>query len=108
MQALDESRIEGLKDVWEGYIGLETKLVADAQVHLDSMLHSVRAIDASIDSAVFVRTHKTPWTAPGDQPFESSPTFNDTVSFCFFQRVHHAYCFYKVPVFLTKCIMDNL
>ncbi|KAF9573211.1 hypothetical protein EC968_008849 [Mortierella alpina] len=78
MQALDESRIEGLKGVWEGYIGLESKLVADAQVHLDSMLHAVRAIDASIDSAVFVRTHKTPWTAPADQPFESSSTFNDT------------------------------
>ncbi|KAG0198886.1 hypothetical protein BGX28_007724 [Mortierella sp. GBA30] len=78
MQALDESRIDGLKEVWEGYITLETKLTHDAQMHLDSMLHAVRAIDASVDSTIFIRTHKTPWTAPMDQPFESSPTFNDT------------------------------
>ncbi|KAF9193140.1 hypothetical protein BGZ51_004112 [Haplosporangium sp. Z 767] len=78
MQALDESRIEGLKDVWEGYVQMETKLTTDAQAHLDSMLRAIHAIDASIDSAIFVRSHKTPWTAPADHPFESSPTFNDT------------------------------
>lgn len=104
MQALDESRIEGLKDIWEGYIGLETRLVADAQVKLDSMLRAVRAIDASVDSAVFVRTHKTPWTAPADQPFESSPTFNDTVSDFFCLR---SGCFFTKRLFLTKCIMGD-
>ncbi|KAF9112165.1 SCF ubiquitin ligase complex subunit cdc4 [Mortierella sp. AM989] len=78
MQDLDESRIEGLKEIWESYIGLETKLTADAQTHLDTMVTTVRAIDASVDSTVFVRTNKVPWSAPVDQPFESSPTFNDT------------------------------
>jgi hypothetical protein len=79
MQALDESRIEGLKEIWKGYVGLESKLTADAQMHLDSIMSAICAIDASIDSAVYVRSHKTPWTAPVDLPFESSPTFNDTV-----------------------------
>ncbi|KAG0022473.1 hypothetical protein BGZ80_000175 [Entomortierella chlamydospora] len=78
MQDLDESRIEGLKEIWESYIGLETKLTADAQSHLESMVNGVHAIDASVDSAVFVRTNKVPWTTPADHPFESSPTFNDT------------------------------
>lgn len=83
MQALDESRIEGLKEIWEGYIRLEAKLNTDAQTHQDSMMQAVQGVDASIDSAIFVRTHRTPWSAPLDQPFESSPTFNDTVSdFC--------------------------
>jgi len=105
MQALDESRIEGLKEVWEGYIGLETKLVADAQVHLNSMLQAVRAIDAPTDSVVFVRTHKTPWTAPADQPFESSSTFNDTVRAVFLGMVA-IYFHERLP--LTKYIMDHL
>ncbi|KAF9361985.1 hypothetical protein BGX26_008157 [Mortierella sp. AD094] len=78
MQDLDESRIEGLKEIWESYIGLEAKLTADAQSHLDSMVNGVHAIDASVDSAVFVRANKVPWSAPVDHPFESSPTFNDT------------------------------
>ncbi|KAG0296963.1 hypothetical protein BGZ96_007999 [Linnemannia gamsii] len=78
MQALDESRIEGLKEVWEGYIRLEAKLNTDAQSHQDSMMQAVQGVDASIDSAIFVRTHRTPWSAPLDLPFESSPTFNDT------------------------------
>lgn len=81
MQALDESRIDGLKEVWEGYIRLESKLNTDAQTHLDSMLQAVQAVDASIDSAIFVRTHRSAWTAPLDLPFESSHTFNDTVRF---------------------------
>lgn len=80
MQALDESRIEGLKEIWDGYITLETKLTAEARAHLDSMLNGVRAVDASIDSGVYVRSHREPWSAPPDLPFESSPTFNDTVS----------------------------
>jgi hypothetical protein len=80
MQALDESRIDGLKEIWTGYIGLESKLTTDAQTHLDAMLSAVYSIDASVDSAVFVRSHRTSWTAPPDLPFESSPTFNDTVS----------------------------
>jgi hypothetical protein len=80
MQALDESRIEGLKEVWEGYIRLEAKLNTDAQTHLDSMIQAVQAVDASVDSAIFVRTHRTPWSTPLDLPFESSTTFNDTVS----------------------------
>ncbi|KAI1318856.1 hypothetical protein EDD11_005702 [Mortierella claussenii] len=78
MQVLDESRIEGLKEIWQGYIALESKLTADAQAHLDSMLNSVRAIDATVDSTVFVRANKTAWSLPADQQFESSPTFNDT------------------------------
>ncbi|KAG0367239.1 hypothetical protein BGZ54_004196, partial [Gamsiella multidivaricata] len=78
MQYLDESRIEGLKEIWEGYIGLESNLTAEAQAHLSSMVNAVRAIDASADSAVFIRSHKAPWIAPVDQVFESSPTFNDT------------------------------
>ncbi|GJJ77311.1 formin-binding protein 1 [Entomortierella parvispora] len=78
MQALDESRIEGLKDVWGGYIGLEAKLTVDAQAHLESMTAAVNAIDASVDSAVFVRSHRAPWSTPPDHAFESSPTFNDT------------------------------
>ncbi|KAG9072159.1 hypothetical protein KI688_006383 [Linnemannia hyalina] len=78
MQALDESRIEGLKEVWEGYIRLESKLNTDAQTHLDSMMQAVQAVDASVDSAIFVRTHRAAWTAPLDLPFESSHTFNDT------------------------------
>ncbi|KAF9136636.1 hypothetical protein BGX30_010981 [Mortierella sp. GBA39] len=78
MQALDESRIEGLKEVWEGYIRLESKLNTDAQTHLDSMMQAVQAVDVSVDSAIFVRTHRTAWTAPLDLPFESSHTFNDT------------------------------
>ncbi|KAF9172430.1 hypothetical protein BGX21_003829 [Mortierella sp. AD011] len=78
MQDLDESRIEALKEIWESYIGLETKLTAEAQSHLESMVNGVHAIDASVDSAVFVRTNKVPWTTPADHPFESSPTFNDT------------------------------
>ncbi|KAF9198350.1 hypothetical protein BGZ49_000847, partial [Haplosporangium sp. Z 27] len=78
MQDLDESRIEGLKDIWANYIGLESKLTTDAQSHLELMVNSVNAIDASVDSAVFVRNNKVPWSAPVDQPFESSPTFNDT------------------------------
>ncbi|KAI9242515.1 MAG: hypothetical protein BYD32DRAFT_362651, partial [Podila humilis] len=51
MQALDESRIEGLKGIWENYIGLESKLTADMGAHLDSMVQAVRAVDASVDSA---------------------------------------------------------
>ncbi|KAF9933739.1 hypothetical protein FBU30_004540 [Linnemannia zychae] len=78
MQALDESRIDGLKEVWEGYIRLESKLCTDAQGHLDSMMQVVQAVDASVDSAIFVRAHRAPWSAPADLPFESSPTFNDT------------------------------
>ncbi|KAF9379631.1 hypothetical protein CPB97_008860 [Podila verticillata] len=78
MQVLDESRIEGLKGIWENYIGLESKLAADAQAHLDSMVQAVRAVDASVDSAVFVRSQRKPWSLPPDQPFESSSTFNDT------------------------------
>ncbi|KAF9108952.1 hypothetical protein BGX29_000040 [Mortierella sp. GBA35] len=78
MQALDESRIEELKEVWEGYIRLESKLTTDAQGHLDSMMQAVQVVDASVDSAIFVRTHRAPWSAPLDHPFESSPTFNDT------------------------------
>ncbi|KAF9405191.1 hypothetical protein BGZ94_003713 [Podila epigama] len=78
MQVLDESRIEGLRTIWENYIGLETKLTADAQAHLDSMLHAVRAVEPSIDSSVFVRSQRRPWNMPADQPFESSSTFNDT------------------------------
>jgi len=92
MQALDESRIEGLKEIWEGYIRLESKLTTDAQAHLDSMMRSVQAIDASVDSAIFVRTHRAPWSAPQDQPFESSPTFNDTV------------CFNQVPLFFLELL----
>ncbi|KAG0292801.1 hypothetical protein BGZ98_002458 [Dissophora globulifera] len=61
MQILDESRIEGLKQIWEGYITLETNLTADARAHLDSMLSSVHAIDATVDSTVFVRANKAPW-----------------------------------------------
>lgn len=80
MQVLDESRIEGLKGIWENYIGLESKLTADTQAHLDSMVQAVRAVDASVDSAIFVRSQRKPWTLPPDQPFESSTTFNDTVS----------------------------
>ncbi|KAI8603269.1 hypothetical protein EDD21DRAFT_42808 [Dissophora ornata] len=78
MQALDESRIGGLKEIWEGYINLESKLTADAQAHLGSTLNAVHAIDSSVDSAVFVRSNRAPWSAPVDQAFESSPTFNDT------------------------------
>ncbi|KAG0042311.1 hypothetical protein BGZ83_000610 [Gryganskiella cystojenkinii] len=78
MQALDESRIEGLKDIWGGYIALEVKLTADAKAKLDSMTAAVSAIDAAVDSAVFVRSRRAPWSTPADQPFESSPTFNDT------------------------------
>jgi len=80
MQALDESRIEGLKEIWGGYIGLEVKLTADAQAHLDSMAAAVNAIDASVDSTVFVRSHRAAWSTPADHAFESSATFNDTVS----------------------------
>ncbi|KAF9362966.1 hypothetical protein BGX34_005181 [Mortierella sp. NVP85] len=47
MQALDESRIDGLKEIWTGYIGLESKLTTDAQTHLDAMLSAVYSIDAS-------------------------------------------------------------
>lgn len=86
MQALDESRIEGLKEVWEGYIRLESKLNTDAQTHLDSMMQAVQAVDTSVDSAIFVRTHRAAWTAPLDLPFESSHTFNDTVSFRYDRR----------------------
>ncbi|KAF9132893.1 hypothetical protein BGW39_011079 [Mortierella sp. 14UC] len=78
MQALDESRIEGLKNIWQGYINLESKLTMDVQAHLDSMMQATQAMDASVDSAIFVRTHRAPWQAPLDLPFESSHTFNDT------------------------------
>ncbi|KAF9155061.1 hypothetical protein BG015_011199 [Linnemannia schmuckeri] len=78
MQVLDESRIEGLKEIWEGYIRLESKLNTDAQSHLNSMMQAVQAVDASVDSAVFVRAHRAPWSAPLDLPFESSHIFNDT------------------------------
>ncbi|KAF9438240.1 hypothetical protein BGZ76_009071 [Entomortierella beljakovae] len=78
MQILDESRIDGLKEIWECLVGLETKLTSDAQSHLDSMISSIRSIDASVDSAAFVRANRALWSAPVDQPFESSPTFNDT------------------------------
>ncbi|KAI7829549.1 hypothetical protein BC939DRAFT_509470, partial [Gamsiella multidivaricata] len=57
----------------------DSNLTAEAQAHLSSMVNAVRAIDASADSAVFIRSHKAPWIAPVDQVFESSPTFNDTV-----------------------------
>ncbi|KAG0006715.1 hypothetical protein BGZ65_004795 [Modicella reniformis] len=78
MQALDESRIEGLKEIWKGYINLESKMTADTQLHLDLMLNAVGAMDASVDSAVFVRTNRAPWSAPPDLLFESSSVFNDT------------------------------
>ncbi|KAF9904149.1 hypothetical protein EC991_002984 [Linnemannia zychae] len=78
MQALDESRIEGLKEIWQGYINLESKLTTDVQVHLDSMMQAIQAVDASVDSTIFVRTHRAAWQAPLDLPFESSHTFNDT------------------------------
>ncbi|KAG0270477.1 hypothetical protein BGZ95_001680 [Linnemannia exigua] len=78
MQALDESRIEGLKEIWQGYIHLESKLTTDVQAHLDSMMQAIQAVDASVDSAIFVRSHRAPWQAPLDLTFESSHTFNDT------------------------------
>ncbi|KAF8942128.1 hypothetical protein BGZ47_006803 [Haplosporangium gracile] len=78
MQVLDESRTEGLKEIWEGYIRLESKLNTDAQAHLDSMMQAVQAVDASVDSSVFIRTHRAAWSAPLDLPFESSHIFNDT------------------------------
>ncbi|KAF9583613.1 hypothetical protein BGW38_009039 [Lunasporangiospora selenospora] len=78
MQALDESRIEGLKQIWLDYIGLEASLTKDSEAHLDSMVNASRSIDPSVDSAVFVRTQRKPWSNPPDLAFQSSPTFNDT------------------------------
>ncbi|KAG0222948.1 hypothetical protein BGW41_005780 [Actinomortierella wolfii] len=78
MQALEESRVEAMKAIWESYIRLEQKLTQDSNQKLDTMLQAVQGVDASNDSAVFIRSHKTSWTTPADLPFESSHVFNDT------------------------------
>ncbi|KAG0256464.1 hypothetical protein DFQ27_005706 [Actinomortierella ambigua] len=78
MQALEESRVEALKAIWESYIGLEKKLTQDANQKLDAMLQNVQSVDASADSAAFIRSQKSAWTTPADLPFESSQVFNDT------------------------------
>ncbi|KAF9971625.1 hypothetical protein BGZ73_005417 [Actinomortierella ambigua] len=78
MQALEESRVEAMKVIWESYIGLEQKLTQDANQKLDAMFQTVQTVDASADSAAFIRTHKSTWAIPSDLPFESSAVFNDT------------------------------